>query len=188
MTNRIPQGQELAKASLSSPRKPKVWVWRLKGNERGTVVLYSETFWGYTVHYDARAKRSSPHWSDKSVCQGCQEELPTKEVFYLHGYHVEKARQVFLEMPRGAADKLQAMLAHGETFRGLCLHVSRTPADNGRLQFRFVTCEHGDKKLPRDLDPRDTLFAMWGIKLHDPRGGLECPTGDEPFFARNGMK
>lgn len=187
MKNRISQRTDLAPAKLGSPKRKTIWVWRLKGSERGTLVMYSPSPWGYTVHYDPRAKRSSPHFTDSGTCPGCLDELPTKEVFYVYGWHSEKNKLVFLEMPSGAAEKLTAMLAHGETLRGLAVHVVRTPADNGRLNFRMVTVEHGRKELPQDVDPRETLFRMWGIEIGDPRSGKECPT-HENGFSKNGTK
>lgn len=188
MTNRITNTEPLARASLKGPRKQKVWVWRLKGKEKGTVELYSPEFHGFTVHYNPSIRRSSKHIDDKERCQGCQDELPTKEVFYLFGWHVEKARLVFLELPRGAADKVTELLAGGETFRGLCLYVERSTADNGRLSFRFLQNHSTRPKLLPDRSPEETLLALWGEKQHHPRQVPEVNGHANGFFSSNGAK
>lgn len=184
------QGNEprkLAGASLSERKKSKIWVWRLKGGERGTIVIYSPKFHGVTVHWNPSAGRSSAHFTDAEHCDGCQDELPTKELYYLFGSHSEKARKVFLEMPRGAAEALQGMLAHAESFRGLRIWVERTKADNGRLRFRILEQEAG-VKLPADQHPQETLFAMWGIPLDDtPPPPTSLPPSNG-FLHPNGAK
>lgn len=179
--------RKLAGASLDVRPKPKIWVWRLEGGERGTMVIYSPKVHGVTVHFDPSKTRSAPHFDDGEPCDGCNAELPKKELYYLFGFHHEKARLVFLEMPRGAADALRTMLAMGETLRGLGLHIERTKADNGRLRFRFIPVEM-KTKLPPDRHPQETLFAMWGVPIDDQADTpIDVPPSNG-FFHQNGTK
>jgi hypothetical protein len=89
-------------------------------------------------------------------------------------------------MPRGAADKLNTMLALGETFRGLCLYIERTAADNGRLSFRFVEEQGKRPKMPEDREPMESLLAMWGIHEADQEREFSAP--GNRIFSSNGVK
>lgn len=186
MKNRITGQPQLASASLKAPRKQKVYVWRLKGKEKGTVEIFSPDFHGFTVHFNPRIRRSCPHFDDVAECRGCQDQLPTKEVYYLFGWHVEDSRLVFLEITRAVAEKMKSKLAPDETFRGLVVHLERTTANNGRLEFRFINNHAPIKKLLPDRSPQEALFAMWGIRFDPPQPEQTPPHHGNEFFSTNG--
>lgn len=179
-------GLELARAELGKSDKNEIFVRRLKGSESLTMTVYSPQPWGVQVHWSKATRRSSPHFTDSKRCPGCQDDLPRKSLFYIFGFEIEQTRLIYLELTEKAGEAIKKQLGFGETMRGIGLYVSRTPANNGRLQVRVMNSHPAPQTLPPDRDPHDTLMRLWRIGPGDSRGGKEFPTTTNGFLSRNG--
>jgi len=175
--NRLPKdGQPMSLDLQAVPPKsgPEIYILRLKGRERFSFTVFSETMFGIWVHWSH--DRSSPHFTDAKRCPGCQRQEPKRWKGFLHCFCIEKKQEVFLELTPASAGSLLDQLATGELLRGQGIVVERTKGDNGRVLVRVCNTHPEPSKLPPALDPQTSLLALWGIHAGAPQGGLEFPT------------
>jgi hypothetical protein len=173
-----PQREEPGRIKrLGKPERsgaPAYRIERLKGSDRRKVVVLSDMFYGYQIHYDAASKRSEPCYENQSECPGCQKKKPVKRVFYLHVLEAG-LRPYFLELTEAAASIAMEILLGEETYRGVMMEFSRTKADNGRI--RVAKCEYAERRtnLPPDRDPTPTLHILWNWGRDLPKPGVDQP-------------
>lgn len=160
---------------------PEIYIMRLKGRERFSYTIFSESMFGIWVHWAGR--KSAPHFSDTERCPGCKRQEPKRWKGFLHCFCIEKKQEVFLELTPASAHSLLDQLAVGEVLRGQGIVVERTKGDNGRLLIRVCNSHPDPAKLPPALDPQVSLLSLWGIHPQATPGGLEFPTHAANGFA-----
>lgn len=135
-------------------------VVRLKGAQTINCQIISDTFWGVTIHFDHRVRRSEPCTGVPDTCPGCQVKKPVKNLYYLHVFSSHHA-QCFIELTESAMVRVKELLEGEKTFRGQVIELRRTAADNGRIIVKMSETFAGRANLPKEKDPENTLRYLW---------------------------
>lgn len=150
-----------------TPPKAKeiLWVETVKGGQTRKFRVYSPTFYGVWVHYNAKPKGTKPCFEDHALCEGGHEEETLRWYGYLHVWNFKSGRQEILQMTRASAEMLQEQVEQGKTFRGLVIEVTRSAADNGRLSCRINEwMASGASNMPKPIDPKKSLLHFWRVE------------------------
>lgn len=139
---------------------PKHRIERLKGNERRKVVVCSDRLHGVQIHWCASTRRSEPCYENCDDCPGCTKKKPIKRRFYLFVWECGLP-PYFLELTEPAAAIMEEMLAGEDSYRGITIEFSRTPASNGRIKIRVDEYAERKANLPSDRSPLETLTTLW---------------------------
>jgi hypothetical protein len=177
---------ELNMVEKPTHKKDTLWVEKVKPGEKGTFLLYSPVFQGVYTHYRGKGIGTVLCFRDRSLCVGGHEEGTLRWHGFLHAFHFEKNRQVFLHVTPEGRDNLLAQVAEGACLRGLRISVRR-PKDAPKGPY-YVTIigdsEVSPNKLPKHRDARASIFNMFQIKPKGRManaafaGGEDVPTGE----------
>jgi hypothetical protein len=153
--------------SSSPPRRSSVlWVECIRGNERQKFTVYSPVIFGVYQHWTGR--RTVPCWENHELCQGGHRESTLKWRGYIHAWSYTRNSAVFVQLTGESIDCWWNQIARGVSLRGQQIYVVRSKADNGRLFVEVDKYSTRDaNKLPEPLDPRESLFKMWGLDASD---------------------
>jgi hypothetical protein len=155
------QRQPLKRADDGPRRqKPRVEVVRVKGGQHFDLTVISKGFYAYVIHWNAKYRRSRPCYEDPSVCQGCKDQLPQKRLYYLEAWSGTFGA-CFFEFTETAAFALTEILSAKVHWRGSRLRLSRSHANNGRLNVECKEWSEDPEKLPKETDPEEVLRKMW---------------------------
>jgi hypothetical protein len=139
---------------------PELRVVRLKGGQMIACQVISDTFFGVEIHYDSRVRRSEPCVKPESACPGCQGKKPKKILYYLHVFSNHHG-QCFVELTHATMLRVTEILEGEPSFRGKCLELRRTAADNGRMLVKMCETMVPRTNLPKPADPENTLRYLW---------------------------
>lgn len=172
--NRIPTDAYGTPAALSRQDEPPadrkaLWIERLKGAQVKSFHVLSSTIWGVWTHYDGA--RTVGCLRQKSVCQGCVNQLPRRWKGYLHAYDCRRRHYVFVELTPTAARSLLEQVGKQTSLRGVRLDLKRTQSDKGRLVPTIAGWVDNPQNLPHPADPEETLRKMWGQCTDVTHGG-----------------
>lgn len=171
---------ELNTADKPSNKKDTLWVEKVKPGEKGTFLIYSPVFQGVYTHYRGQGVGTVLCFKDHSLCVGGHEEGTMRWHGFLHCFHFEKNRQVFLHVTPEGRDNLLAQVADGVCLRGLRIQVRR-PKDAPKGPYYVTILDEAGvhpNKLPRHRDARASIFNMFKVK---PKGRMDTAafTGGE---------
>lgn len=163
MENRLPSDKPLTLDRSDVPPRagPELFIMRLKGGEFFTFILLADELYGINIHFGNGSSKSSPHFTDKNRCPGCQANTPMRWKGYLHAFCSDKGQEVFLELTPASAQSLIGQLPGGK-LRGNRIQVKRTKGDNGRLLISVLTACSTIDALPKAKDPEESLLRLWG--------------------------
>jgi hypothetical protein len=147
---------------------PKMWIVRLKKNEKVHCTILSKSMWGILTHWNG--KNSEPCYEPADTCPGCQRKMAQRWKGYLHIYDHELRRDRFLELTPSAARSIVEQCDTNFPLRGQRVQVRRMNGDNARLKVEVQARLHDDFQLPEEKDPLPTLMALWGCS--DEKGFL----------------
>lgn len=176
-------GHSLSTCDRPRPRKGILFIERLKAMESRKFLCYSPVLRGFLTHY-TEACGTTPCYKDKSMCQPKHDEETLREYFLFHAYCTKKKKQVFVYLTPGAFDQVQMQIPDGALLRGRVITVTRTDADNGRLNVTVgETYFTNGQTLPEELDAYASIHNWMKIPLPDETkhpalagGGEEYPT------------
>jgi hypothetical protein len=150
------------KRPAEGPRKqkPRVEVVRVKGGAHYDLTVIGREFYAYVIHWNPKIRRSRPCYEDPAVCQGCKDSLIQKRLYYLEAW-CGQFGSCFFEFTETTAYALTEILTGKQSWRGTRLRLSRTPANNGRLNVEVKEWSEDPIKLPAETDPEEILRKMW---------------------------
>lgn len=176
-------GHSLSTCDRPRPRKGIYFIERLVKLESRKFLCYSPCLQGFRTHY-TKAEGTTPCYADHSMCIPKHDEETLREYFLFHAWCPKKKRQVFVYLTPGAFDQVQMQIPENATLRGRMITVSRTDADNGRLNVQVGEVFYNNgQTLPEEADPYLSIHNWMRIPLPDqtkhPKlagGGEEMPT------------
>lgn len=149
--------------TIKKSSKPRGEIYRLKGGDSILVTILSPTFWGVTIHFDERSRRSMGCRGNPEQCEGCLGKIPVKDLFYLFCWF-GPGRTGHVELtPRAMGQLDEAMQGKG-TYRGQRVKVFRTKANNGRLNIEVYERIDKPESLQPDEDPTELLEWLWAYR------------------------
>lgn len=153
---------------LTRPKEPRVagpseWIHRVKACQILHFHCFSITAEYLTQHYHQQAGCSMPCVTPRSECLGCQQNKPQKEMAYLYGYAIERARTGFLEIPAGCWREFKKEIPEGKVLRGLKLRMERGRANNSPVVLSVVGVIQPNPEMPwpEPISVTQTLFPLW---------------------------
>lgn len=153
--------EELNRQNIPPKKEGELWIERLKANAKKAFTIYSPSLWGVWTHWNG--SRSEPCHREEKKCNGCKAGFPRRWKAYLHAYDQRRHGPVFIELTPTCARQLLDQVGKGITLRGLVIVLERTKANNGRLSVQLQTQGADPERLPKHLDPYDTLMNIWGL-------------------------
>lgn len=139
---------------------PRIPIVRLKGSERCQFVCLSSHLWGFQIHWNGKIRRSQPCHGTRENCEGCKDELPQREVFYLEGISPTHGH-AFFELTPEATRKYHDIFDMANGSRGQTIQLSRTASNKGRLLLTWESAFDCKPKIPQETDPEPYLQIMW---------------------------
>lgn len=151
------------------PPGPETEILRIPGGEKRTCLILSRAFWGVWTHWDGH--RTEPCLGEGASCPGHKKGYPSRWKGYLHVWLVHQAKEAFLEVTPGLAERIKDVLPQGKPFRGETIIVSRGKGDKARLYADACKLRVTDTaKLRPERDPERVLCYLWNVKrIHRPR-------------------
>lgn len=176
--------------ALSTSPKPihnadALWVEKVKPGEKGHFLIYSPVFYGVHTHYRGEGRGTVLCFADRSLCVGGHDESSLRWHGFLHAFHIEGMRQVFVHFTPEGAKLLLSQLDDGTSLRGMRVQIRRSTAKKGPFYVQLLgQSEVGERKLPKHRDPRASIFKLFkitpsGKMLHSAfSGGEDFPTAE----------
>lgn len=148
---------QISTCSKPTLRQNVLFVERLVGNETKCYVIYSESMYGYLTHYNGK---TVPCWENHDYCEGGHKEETLRENFLLQAYSQTRGKQVFLYLTPGAAKQLLEQIPEGTSLRGLCIRVTRTEKNKGRLHVQVEEHKERRRLVTPLIDPRESIMRF----------------------------
>jgi hypothetical protein len=160
------QGELKDAPDLSTDSRPPtnsaaLWVKKLDPGEKGTFLIYSPSFYGVYTHY--RSPGTVLCFKDHNLCVGGHDEATRRWHGFLHAFHFEVNKQVFVKITPEAAKALNDQVAEGASLRGLKITYRRSKAKKGPYYIAVTEIMADHSKLPRHRDARASIFRMFRI-------------------------
>lgn len=149
--------------SLPPASGPDLLVRRLKAEEKLTFQIIAQAIAGFWVHWSKGENHSEPCMGPKSICPGCDKDLPKRWKGFLHVGNMHNRRQEFLELTPAPAQMLLDQVGQGEVLRGLRIQCERGKGPKARVRVTVLPPLDGCPALPVELDPTPTLEKLWKL-------------------------
>lgn len=128
-------------------------------------VVCGDRLWARDVHWNVTARRSEYCTMDPTTCPRCKDEMPKREVTFLHVSLVNfPTSDGFLELTPEGANNFFNALREGEPMRGLQILVQR--ARKTLKSPILVECVNRVEEMtpfPVSADPTTTLMRLWRV-------------------------
>lgn len=180
-----------SRAELSTVARPTrntkiLWVEKLKGNDVQKFVVVTPVLHGFYSHYvEGRRPPSAPCWKDHTLCEGGHKEDNRRENFFLHCWSYRANKSVWLYLTPGAAQQLEDLVHLDlQQLKGLTLSVSRTSANNGRLNVHIDEHIEVRKVFEANLDPWESILAYLKVPESVRREMRQLAPTSRPIFDR----
>jgi hypothetical protein len=153
---------------------PELYIKRLDANESVQGVICSVKICSVTIHWNAKRKKSEPHFKDETKCPGCLNGMTKRWKGFLHVVCAPKGDEIFLELTPESATALKNVLGQEQSWRGNRIQVSRGNVKASRLKVTVLTRAPENFPLPPERDPAESILKLWGYRLgedghwHDP--------------------
>lgn len=176
-------GHSLSTCDRPRIRKGILFIEKLKKNETQKFVCLSPVLRGFHTHY-TKDCGTTPCYKDHSLCEPKHDPETLREYFLFHAFSSKKNKQVFVYLTPGAFDQVQVQIPDGCNLRGRMITVTRTDADNGRLNVKVGEVFYNDgNSLPEEVDAYASIHNWMKIPLPDETrhpslagGGEHMPT------------
>lgn len=125
--------------------------------------IISTAIFGQHIHW--AGGRSHECTKDKSSCEGCMKLWPEKWKGYIHCFHHDTRKQVFLEMTPHLAAQLLELIPENETLRGFQIRVQKSKGGaKGRYYVELLKVRLTEDRMTEEKDPYPTLRFLWLCK------------------------
>lgn len=140
-------------------------IMKLKPQERRTVLVLSDRFQGYDLHWHLGTRRHVRCFKRLGIdaCEGCQTHQPGDWLGFLVVTDLARSAQVLLQLTDFGGRQAECFLTQYGTLRGLVLSVCKdgtTKKAPTVLDFLEQVRDQKDLPHPRSVEP--TLLRMWG--------------------------
>ncbi len=173
---------ELSRVDRPTRNRSVLWVERLKKDDQQSFILASAKLFGFHTHWTGA--KTVPCWQNHDFCEGGHKEESLRENFLLQAWSLKRGKMVFLYLTPQAAEQLEDQVGAGVTLRGVPVVVTRTKANNGRLNIVVSEFTTAQKLSTREVDPWESIMVFLKVprEIRDQRRSL----GTIPVFTTGG--
>lgn len=155
------------------PAGPRLKIIRPKAAESFNVAILGSRVHGFWTHYH---DRTEPCTEPKDQCEGCKRQWPSRWKGYVHALQEPGMIEGFLELTALGRERVLDLVGGEAMLRGSRLKIQRGGGVKTQLRFMLLrgwNGEHAGCEIPAEVDPIETLHALFSFRRAKPGEGRQ---------------